>query len=261
MRKYLGFLLVAVSLAGCGDPSRRPGRQRSAVFIGVDVSGSFYNSPYYPDALEFLSYYIHGNLNGVGGRMPPKDLFVGAVGGQSVAEAKSFRPIHDFQDKTVEEIQAELTSGLTVTPDGLSDFNIFFSQVAEIARKRNMSLVPIQIFIISDGVPALPGKDGKPDIGDYKNIDLSPVEYLSRNVTVRLLYPGPVIANRWETEIRRQRARMWTVDHQVMTGWKAQVQAGTPPEQQDRLWKWIEDNVDYRVKAVKFSRGAKKARP
>ena len=262
MKKYLSLLLL-VCLAACMDTSTGgpKARQRAAVFIGIDVSGSFYNSPQYPDALEFLAYYIYGYLNGVDGRTPPKDFFVGVIGGQSVAEAKSFRPIYDFEGKSVEQIQADLKQWFTVKPDGLSDFTVFFSQVADIAHKRNMSLVPIQILVISDGVPALPGKNGKPDIGDYKKIDISPIEYLSRNVTLRLLYPSPIVASKWETEIPRARTRLWTVDSQVMSSWKSQLQAGAAPEAQAQFWKWVDDTVDYKVKAVKFQRSAsRKAR-
>jgi hypothetical protein len=41
---------------------------------------------------------------------------------------------------------------------------------------------------------------------------------------------------------------MWTVDAPVMAGWREQVEAQTPPEAQQDLWKWVEDNVDFRVR-------------
>jgi hypothetical protein len=43
--------------------------------------------------------------------------------------------------------------------------------------------------------------------------------------------------------------RLWTVDAQVMAGWRDQVTAGAPPEAQGDLWKWVSDNVDFRVRA------------
>ena len=257
MRRQFAALLFAALAVGCmGDPSQRPA-PRSALFVGVDLSGSFYNSKQYPDALEFLANYIHYHLNGP---EPAKELYVGVIGGEKVSEQKSFRPIHDFQDKSVEQIRTELKSWCTVRPDGLSDFSVFFNHVAEIAHKRNMSLMPISIVLVSDGVPALPGKNGKPDIGDYRKIDLSAVEYLSRNVTVRLLYPAAEVSHKWETAVPRKRARLWTVDGQVMAGWRQQLAAGTPPEEQEKFKKWLVDNVDYRVKATKFMKARKAAR-
>jgi hypothetical protein len=256
MKKMI-WLLVAGLSAGCmGDPSQRPA-PRAALFIGVDVSGSFYKTKHYPDSLEFLAYYIHRHLNGPA---PAKDLYVGTIGGTAANESKSFRPIHDFQDRSVEQIHGELKSWYAMKPDSFTDFNVFFQRVSEIAQKRNMALAPVQIVVVSDGILDVPGKGLRPEIGDYKKIDLSPIEYLSRNVTVRLLYSDPTVSNKWETGIPRQRARMWTVDNQVMSGWKAQVQPGVPVDQQEKLWKWMADNVDYRVKAVKFQKLAKKNR-
>jgi hypothetical protein len=36
----------------------------------------------------------------------------------------------------------------------------------------------------------------------------------------------------------------------VMNTWRKHNVSGAPPEQQDTLWKWIYDNVDYRVRSV-----------
>jgi hypothetical protein len=43
---------------------------------------------------------------------------------------------------------------------------------------------------------------------------------------------------------------MWTVDNEVMATWVKHYRPGLPPEQQDDLWKWISDNVDFRVRSV-----------
>jgi hypothetical protein len=43
--------------------------------------------------------------------------------------------------------------------------------------------------------------------------------------------------------------RLWTQDDQVMVGWRTQLAVGEPPEAQDKLWSWINDNVDFRVRA------------
>jgi hypothetical protein len=35
-----------------------------------------------------------------------------------------------------------------------------------------------------------------------------------------------------------------------MATWRKQVRPGAPPEQQHDLWKWISDNVDFRVRSA-----------
>ena len=78
---------------------------------------------------------------------------------------------------------------------------------------------------------------------------MGPLEYLSRSVTVRLLYGSPTASVAWERDVDRQRVRMWTVDRQVMSGWREQVDAGVEPGEQLDLWDWISDNVDFRVRS------------
>jgi hypothetical protein len=80
-------------------------------------------------------------------------------------------------------------------------------------------------------------------------VKVGPLEYLSRSTTVRLLYPTPTVAVRWERGVERNRVRLWTVDAQVMAGWREQMVPGAPLDAQERLWKWIADNVDFRVRA------------
>ncbi|MEE8117567.1 MAG: hypothetical protein V3T28_10690, partial [Gemmatimonadales bacterium] len=83
----------------------------------------------------------------------------------------------------------------------------------------------------------------------YTQLDMAPLEYLSRRVTVRLLYPTPTVAVRWERNVERRRVRLWTVDQEVMAGWRDQLTSALPPDNQDELWGWIKDIVDFRVRA------------
>jgi hypothetical protein len=53
----------------------------------------------------------------------------------------------------------------------------------------------------------------------------------------------------WEKSVPRRRVRIWTVDDEVMATWRQHYKAGAPPEQQAELWKWINDNVDFRVRS------------
>jgi hypothetical protein len=77
---------------------------------------------------------------------------------------------------------------------------------------------------------------------------MSPLEFLSRNVTVRLLYADPPIAQLWERKVGRKRVKLWTQDAQVMRGWRRHQLAGYPMERQDSLWSWVQHIVDARVR-------------
>ena len=83
----------------------------------------------------------------------------------------------------------------------------------------------------------------------YKKIDLRQLEYLSKSVTVRVLYPRPTVAVHWEKVVPRQRVRMWTVDDEVMATWRKHYRPDVPPPEQGELWKWVSDNVDFRVRS------------
>jgi len=39
------------------------------------------------------------------------------------------------------------------------------------------------------------------------------------------------------------------VDAEVMKGWQNQIQPEVDLDHQDRFWKWVGDNVDYRVRS------------
>ena len=87
-------------------------------------------------------------------------------------------------------------------------------------------------------------------LSKYKNINVSGLEYLSKNTTVRVLYPRPTVAVHWEKNVPRRRVRMWTVDDEVMVTWRKHHKAGADPDSQEELWKWINDIVDFRVRSV-----------
>jgi len=82
----------------------------------------------------------------------------------------------------------------------------------------------------------------------YKRVDMSPLEYLSRSVTVRLLYADPPIAQLWENKVPRKRVRLWTQDSEVMKGWRRHIVNGAAIERQDSLWSWVQNVVDVRVR-------------
>jgi hypothetical protein len=241
--------LPAVLLAGCGlAPGER--KPRMTLFVGVDTSGSFQRSGSYDDAMAFLAHYIYGHLNELGGLDKPRELFVGAIGGQDVNEPKAFHPIQDFAGKGIQEIERDLKTWFPPR-DSLTDFNPYFKQVARIVKERNLVLAPITLTLVTDGVPdvsASRAKSGSP--ATYKRIDLGPLEYLSRRMTVRLVYVSPQVGKNWRELVPRQRVRLWTVDAEIMKGWKAQIDPPGASRSHDRLWGWIEHNVDYRVRSA-----------
>jgi hypothetical protein len=82
----------------------------------------------------------------------------------------------------------------------------------------------------------------------YARVDLSPLEYLSRSVTVRLLYAEPTVAQQWERNVDRKRVRLWTQESEVMLGWRRHNDLAQPVEQRDSLWSWVTNVVDFRVR-------------
>ena len=57
------------------------------------------------------------------------------------------------------------------------------------------------------------------------------------------------MGDEWKRLIKRKRVRLWPQESPVMVGWHRQVRPDQPPEDQDNLWKWVSDNVDFRVRA------------
>ena len=166
-----------------------------------------------------------------------------------MGEAKTFHPIHDFENKDITELEFNLKKWFPPT-DQLTDFNAFFEQVARISKERNLTLSPITVMIVTDGIPDTQArKVNMKDEDLYKTIDVSPMEYLSRNLTLRVTYPESQVSDHWRKHVNRKRVRLWTVDAEVMKGWVGQVNPGKAPMDQHRLWKWVHDNVDYRVRS------------
>lgn len=243
----LGLALFLMILDTCTmpDSQRKP---RLVLFVGVDVSGSFRNTPYYDDAVTFLSHYIYGHLNELGGLSRLRALFVGSIGGQSADEPKAFHPIHDLEGKDVIQIEEELRKWFP-PEDIITDFNAFFEEIERLTKDRNLTLAPISIVVVTDGVPALGTSEEK---AAYEKISLDPLEYLSRRVTVRLTYLEPKVAQHWREDVPARRVRIWTVPGEVMEGWRKQMEPGIDLAHQDKLWKWVKDNVNFRVRARRF---------
>jgi len=246
----LGSKVSVVAVAGfalsCapGANSTRPAR--STLVVGIDVSGSFREN--YESSVDFASNYIYARLRGLGGLKTPTHLFVGSIGGELPDETKSFQPIHTFEGLTVEQISEYLHEHYP-THDGNTDFNPFFTRVAALVKRQNLVLAPIDIVLFTDGLPDTPAEKGD-TLAKYKKINLDDLEYLSKSVTVRVLWPRPTVAVNWERRVPRQRVRMWTVDDEVMNTWRNHYRDGFPVEDQHTLWKWIGDNVDFRVRSV-----------
>jgi len=248
--RLFSVALFAIFIAQCTFPSSEASesdelKPRQAMFVGLDVSGSFKRD--YDDAVAFLAHYLYGHLKGLGGLEKPRDLFVAAIGGKGEDDPKAFHPIHDFNGKDLAQIEASLREWFP-TKDTYSDFNAFFHKVARIAKERNLLLAPITVFVVSDGVPDVPGATpGTREL--YRHIDLSPIEYLSKNVTLRLTYASPKVGEYWRNFVVHDRVRLWTVEAEVMKGWRGQLEGGVDLARQAKLWKWVRDNVDFRVRS------------
>jgi hypothetical protein len=246
MRRRVAALVGALSLLACA-PSEHAGPPRSTLVIGLDISGSFRHNPAFAGAIEFASIYIYGHLNGVGGLGQNTAIFVGELGGERPGQAKVFHPIQDLSGKTPAQIAADLRAWFP-QEDPITDFNAFFQRAALHVRRNNLVLSPLNVVLFSDGEPDFPGA-GRMSLDDrYKRIDMSALEFLSRNVTVRLLYADPPIAQLWERRVPRKRVRLWTQDSEVMKGWRRHIVDGVPLERQDSLWSWVENVVDVRVR-------------
>lgn len=248
--RILGLAALALSpaigvQAGFFDEEPKP---RMVMFIGVDQSGSFVKNPDYDDSIGFLARYIYAHLKGLDGLQRPAALFVGSIGGDLKGQPKVFYPIETFQDKTPEEIEAKLHE---IFPkdhlDKYTDFNAFFEKVNEMVKDRNLIMKPLSLVMVSDGVLDVPGKNGR---HDFRGIDLSALEKLSRNVTLRLLYTDPSIGKKWEGQVPRRRVRVWTQEAPVMQTWKDPkiYSPEGPMEKQEKFIGWVKNNVDFGVR-------------
>lgn len=237
------LIAVLAPLTACA-PSVSEAPPKNTLVLGIDVSGSFRR--HYEDAVQFAAHYLYGHLNGFGELRVPTAVFVGSVGGSAPGEVKAFHPIHDLRGKSVEEIAAGLQDWFP-PEDHLTDFNAFFDRVATLVTRQNLVLAPLEIVILSDGRPDVPFASSD-SLGPYAQLDVDPLEYLSRSVTIRLLYPDPTVAVGWERGVERHRVRLWTVAGEVMSGWRQQFDSTTTLEAQEGLWTWMKDNVDFRVR-------------
>ncbi|MBD3384208.1 hypothetical protein GF407_04700 [candidate division KSB1 bacterium] len=246
----LVLVLALFSIFACdwlekGEQTPTP---RLSMFIGVDISGSFINSEYFDDSLDFLAHYLYCHLNGLDKCEVPNVLFVGSIGGAREGEAKTFYPIQMFANKSVEEIHAKLKEIFpkdVINP--FTDYNAFFEQIALTVRNRNLLLRPISVVMVSDGKPDVKSQ-GK---NNFESIDLDPLENLARSVTIRLLYTDAVTSKKWQTQVPRRRVKIWTQDAKVMVSWKdsSLFTEDQPLEEQQRFFEWINDNVDFGVRA------------
>ncbi len=101
--------------------------------------------------------------------------------------------------------------------------------------------------MLSDGMPDVK-KKGKTD---FSSIIVKPLERLSRNVTIRLLYTSAVVGKNWQTKVKRRKVKIWTQDAEVLVSWKdpAILIPGKPFEEQNYFFDWIKDNVDFGVRS------------
>ena len=248
MRKTNRVIMISAVLfllSGCVNENPKP---RLSLFVGLDISGSFIKSGHFDDALDFMSHYIYGHLNGIGGLEVPKTLFISSIGGAQANEPKTFYPIQTFQHKSVEEIRQQLAEIFPKNKiNKYTDYNAFFEQVAMTVKNKNLVLRPISIVMVSDGRPDARGKGET----DFSTISVKPLENLSRNVTLRLLYTNAVMGKSWQMNVKRNRVKVWTQDAEVMTSWKDPkiLEPEKAFEERARFVAWVKDNVDFGVRA------------
>jgi hypothetical protein len=238
------FLVLGLVL-----PASAAEAPRLVMFVGVDVSGSFLEGKHYEDSLEFMAHYLYGHLNGSDGLEVPHSLFVGSLGGTKGGEPKTFYPIQTFQHASIQEIRAQLKEMFPRSKaNPITDYNAFFEHIAETLKNRKLILKPVSIVLLSDGRPDFPGVKGE---AAFRKLNFQPLEMLSRNVTVRLLYTDAVTGGHWQNKIPRKRVKVWTQDANVMKSWKDEkiFLPGKPFAKQKRFFDWVKDNVDFGVRA------------
>lgn len=242
-----GGLLISM-LMSCSPQEQQP---RLSMFVGVDISGSFVYNDYYDNSISFLAHYIYAHVNGIGDFEKPNVFFVAAIGGSDVNEPKTFHPIQVFENKPVEDIESRLWEMFpTDELEPITDFNAFFEHVARTVQNHNLVLRPISVVLLSDGIPDY-FVDGERHLRKFRDIDLSPLERLSRNITIRLLYSDPADGRAWQTQIPRRRVKIWTQDAEVMKTWNNPniFLEDRPIEEQKRWMDWTKKNVNYNVRA------------
>ena len=238
LKNCILIMLLPLFLSGCLKQGKTS--PRLVMFVGIDVSGSYKSTPHFNDSLRFLSRYIHLHINGKLDQ--PKDLFVGTIGGKRGGKRKTFFPIESFQNKSVKGIERKLRQIFAqAKEDPITDFNAFFEQAALMIKERKLILRPISLVLLTDGIPDFKGIKGD---RRYKKIQLKPLENLSRNVTVRVLYTTPNAAHGWQNLVPRKRVKVWTQDAPVMGEWKEVFRL----KNKSKRINWIKRNVNFPVR-------------
>ncbi|MBT3980345.1 MAG: hypothetical protein HOE90_03280 [Bacteriovoracaceae bacterium] len=244
--KSLLVLTVFILFTACNFEASNQKTPKNTLFIGIDVSGSFTRTKKFNNGMTFLANYIHSHINGLGGLAKPTDLYVGGVGGDTLEEPQSFFPIHDFIGRTPKQIEAKLRKEFGGQKDNLTDFNTFFFRVKTLVKQKNLVLAPISVVLITDGVPEIANRKSKKAVKQaYSKIDISPLEYLAKNISIRILYAAPKVGYNWRHYVPTKRIKVWTVEPQVMYGWSDQLKING----QKGMYAWIRDNVDLRIKS------------
>ncbi|MBT4791541.1 MAG: hypothetical protein HON90_08215 [Halobacteriovoraceae bacterium] len=239
-------LMLILSFSGCNmEADKEKKTPKNTIFIGIDVSGSFTRTKRFKDAMAFLGEYVWAHLENKGRLSKPKDLYIGGIGGNVKEDPQAFFPIHDFIGKSPKEITKKLLQEFGGQKDNLTDFNTYFLRVKSIVKQKNLVLAPISIIMITDGVPEIAGRSKQAVKQAYSRISIKPLEYLARNISIRILYAGPRVGNNWRTYVPTKRVRIWTVEPEVMYGWQEQKKRNG----QKGLWNWIADNIDLRIQS------------
>ena len=250
---YSAALVLVFCLTSCNTEELFEGffteeQPRLVLFVGVDISGSFLRGKYFDDSLHFLAHYLYSHLQGVGGMEQPKELFVGSIGGSNIGEAKTLFPIQTFEYLTITEIHAKLKEIFPKNKvNEFTDFNAFFHHISETVTNRKLILRPLAIVLISDGIPDVPKADRSEA---FKTIILKPLENLSRNIVIRLLYTDAQTGDQWTSLVPRRRVKILTQDAVVMKEWRGPsiMIPGKNFEDQDRFFDWVENQVDFPVR-------------
>ena len=240
------YLLLCFLLISCNFTAGKKRTQKNTLFVGIDVSGSFASSKSFRKGITYLSYYIYGHLQGQGDLTRPTDLYVGGIGGDEKEEPQAFFPIHDFDGLSPAKIEEKLAKEFSSQRDNLTDFNTFFLRIKTMVKQKNLVLSPISIVMLTDGVPEVAkGKTKKAIKQAYSKINLSHLEYLARNISIRILYASPKVGNNRRNYVPTNRIKIWTIEPETMNGWKDQLARNG----KTGLWKWTKDNVDLRIRS------------
>jgi len=246
-RTLVTIVVLSIILSGCQKMNEQGEKPRLSLFVGMDISGSFMNSGYFDNGIDFVAHYLYAHLNGLGGLEKPNVLFVGSIGGAAEGEAKTFYPVQTFANMPIEAIAARLREVFPKESlNVFTDYNAFFEKVARTVKDKNLLMRPISIVLISDGVPDVNSET----VTDIRSIHVQPLERLARSVTIRLLYTNPVTGKEWQTKVKRQRVKIWTQDAEVMKAWQDStlLVPGKPFAEQSMFFDWVKDNVDFGVR-------------